>query len=292
MKLPAGSSGPSAASMPGMSGSGAGERSFAGRVVLLTGASAGIGRELALQLAPERPKLVLAARDAARLEEVAAECRARGAEALVVPTDVGDESACRRSGGEDASRPSAPLDVLLLNAGQDMWSRLDELADRSILERLMRVNYLGYAWLAAEALPALKASRGRIVVVSSLAGLTGVPTRTGYAATKHALHGFFDSLRVELAGTGVTVTLVCPDFVVSEIHRRAYGPDGQPLGETPMAEAKIMTTGACAGAILRAARARKRLVLLSWRGKVGRYVRLLAPGLIDRIAARAVARGH
>jgi len=274
-----------------MSGPGAGERSFAGRVVLLTGASAGIGRELALQLAPERPKLVLAARDAARLEEVAAECRARGAEALVVPTDVGDESACRALVASTLEAFGA-LDVLLLNAGQDMWSRLDELADRSILERLMRVNYLGYAWLAAEALPALKASRGRIVVVSSLAGLTGVPTRTGYAATKHALHGFFDSLRVELAGTGVTVTLVCPDFVVSEIHRRAYGPDGKPLGETPMAESKIMTTEACARAILRAARARKRLVLLSWRGKVGRYVRLLAPGLIDRIAARAVARGH
>jgi short-subunit dehydrogenase len=274
-----------------MGGAASGDRSFTGKVVLLTGASAGIGRELALQLAAERPKLVLAARDAARLEEVAGLCRERGAEALVAPTDVADESACRALVAR-ALAIFGGVDVLLLNAGQDMWARLDELADRSILEQLMRVNYLGYAWIAAEALPALKARRGRVVVVSSLAGLTGVPTRTGYAATKHALHGFFDSLRVELAGTGVTVTLVCPDFVVSEIHRRAFGPDGRPLGETPMAESKIMSTAACARAILRAARARRRLALLSWRGRIGRWVRLVAPGLIDRIAARAVARGH
>jgi short-subunit dehydrogenase len=258
---------------------------------VLTGASAGIGCELALQLADERPKLVLAARDAAALEAVAARCRERGAEALVVPTDVGDEAACGALVAR-AVEAYGRLDVLLLNAGQDMWARLDELADPGVLERIQRVNYLGPAWLAWHALPHLKASRARIVVVSSLAGLTGVPTRTGYAASKHALHGFFDSLRCELAGSGVSVTLVCPDFVVSEIHRRALGPDGKPLGASPMQEAKIMTTAACAAAILRAARHRRRLVLLSARGRVGRYVRLVAPGLIDRIAIRAVARGH
>jgi NAD(P)-dependent dehydrogenase (short-subunit alcohol dehydrogenase family) len=268
-----------------------GDRSFSGRVVVLTGASAGIGRELALRLAAERPRLVLAARDAAKLEEVAARCRELGAEALVVPTDVGDEAAC----GELVRRAVEAfggVDLLLLNAGQDMWARLDELEEPAILERLMRVNYLGPAWIARHALPHLVARRGRIVVVSSLAGLTGVPTRTGYCASKHALHGFFDSLRCELATSGVSVTLVCPDFVVSEIHRRAYGPDGRPLGESPMRESKLMTAARCAELVLDAARKRKRLVLLSARGKAGRWVRLFAPGLIDRIAVRAVARGH
>ena len=264
---------------------------FAGRRVILTGASSGIGRALALQLAAERPKLVLAARDAAELEAIAARCRAAGAEAIAVPTDVGDERACRALVARSVAEFGG-IDALFLNAGQDMWARLDELADRSILERLMRVNYLGCAWLAAEALPHLRASRGRIVVVSSLAGLTGVPTRTGYAASKHALHGFFDSLRCELHGTGVSVTLVCPDFVLSEIHRRAWGPDGRPLGTTPMDESKLMTADECARAILRAARRRKRLVLLSVSGRVGRYVRLVAPGLIDWIARRSVARGY
>jgi len=172
---------------------------FSDRVVLLTGASVGIGREMALQLAAERPKLVLAARDRAKLDEVAARCRELGAETLVVPTDVTDEAACRALVAAAVERFGA-IDVLLLNAGQDMASRLDELTDFSILERLMRVNYLGCAWLALAALPHLVKSRGRFVVVSSLAGLTGVPTRAGYCATKHALHGFFDSLRAELAG--------------------------------------------------------------------------------------------
>jgi len=268
-----------------------GRSSFAERVIVLTGASTGIGRAMALQLARDRPKLVLAARDEAKLDEVAARCRELGAETLVVPTDVGDEGACRKLVAAAVERFRA-IDVLLLNAGQDMASRLDELTDLSVLERLMRINYLGCAWITTAALPHLVTRRGRIVVVSSLAGLTGVPTRSGYCASKHALHGFFDSLRCELAGSGVSITLVCPDFVVSEIHRRALGPQGQPLGTSPIAESKVMGTEACADAILRAARRRRRLVLLSARGKVGRYVRLLAPRFIDRLAIRAVARGH
>lgn len=259
--------------------------------MLLTGASVGIGRETALQLAGGGASLVLAARDTAKLEEVAAKARGRGAEAHVARADVGLERDCFDL-VDRATELLGGLDVLLLNAGQDMWARLDEIEDPSVFERLMRVNYLGPAWLTWRALPQLKASRGRIVVLSSLAGLTGVPTRTGYAATKHALHGFFDSLRIELHGIGVSVTLVCPDFVVSEIHRRAIGPDGRPLGESPMNEGRIMTAERCAELVLDAAAKRKRQVLLSFRGKAGQYVRPLVPGLIDRIAARSVARGH
>jgi NAD(P)-dependent dehydrogenase (short-subunit alcohol dehydrogenase family) len=263
----------------------------ANQAILLTGASSGIGREMAFQLALPGRRLALAARDANALEEVAAFCRKRGCEALVVPTDVGIESECRRL-VEQTIGAFGALDAVFLNAGQDMWARLDELEDSAVLERLVRVNYLGPAWLTRFALPHLKTSRGRIVVVSSLAGLTGVPTRTGYAASKHALHGFFDSLRIELADTGVSVTLACPDFVLSEIHRRASGPDGKPLGVSPMQEGRIMTAAQCAAAILDAAARRRRMVLLSLRGRLGRYARLFVPGLIDRIAARAVARGH
>ena len=222
---------------------------------------------------------------------MAAGCRALGTEAVALPGDVSDPDSCRESVARTVGAFGG-LDLLLLNAGQDMWARLDELRDPSVLERLMRVNYLGAAWTALHALPHLKATRGRLVVVSSLAGLTGVPTRTGYAASKHALHGFFDSLRIELAGTGVSVTLVCPDFVLSEIHRRALGPDGRPLGTSPMDEARIMSARDCARLVLAAARRRRRLALLSARGRVGRWVRMVAPGLIDRIAARAVARGR
>ncbi|MDP9122719.1 MAG: SDR family NAD(P)-dependent oxidoreductase, partial [Acidobacteriota bacterium] len=124
---------------------------------------------------------------------------------------------------------------------------------------------------------------GEADAVSSLAGLTGVPTRTGYAATKHAIFGFFDSLRIELRGSGVSVTLIAPDYVVSEIHGRAAGPDGRPIGGSPLEEARIMSAETYAAHIVSAIE-RRRLVLLSLRGRLGRFVRLVAPGLIDRIA--------
>jgi short-subunit dehydrogenase len=263
---------------------------YTGKVVVVTGASAGIGRELCLQLAPQRPRLVLAARDEARLHEVGEECRKRGAEALVCRTDVSSLDDCRTLVERTIAHYQA-LDVLVNNAGMSMWARFDEVQDIGIYESLMRVNYLGCVYPTHFALPELRRRRGQIVVVASLAGLTGVPTRTGYAATKHALFGFFDSLRIELDGTGVSVTMVAPDFVVSEIHRRSVGKDGRPLGESPMQEGRIMTTEACASMILGAMEKRKRLVVGSARGKLGRFVRLFAPGLIDRIAARAVREG-
>lgn len=261
------------------------------RVVIVTGASQGIGKAFCLEIAARRPKLVLAARDVAALEAVAASCRGLGAEVRVVPTDVSSEEDDRRL-IDTTVREFGRIDVLMLNAALDMWARLDELGDASIFERLMRVNYLGCVYPTFHALPHLKASHGRLAVVASVAGMTGVPTRTGYAATKHALFGFFDSLRIELHQTGVTVTLLAPDFVLSEIHRRAIGPDGQPLGESPMNESKIMTAEECARQMARAVAGRKRLWIGSLRGRAGRFVRPLIPGVIDAIARRAVARGH
>ena len=265
--------------------------SFEGKVVVLTGASEGIGRALALSMASARARLVLAARNAERLASLSEECIARGAEVLCVPTDVAQRADCTAL--IDAARARfGAIDVLLHNAGSTMWSRLDELEDPELLERLMRTNYLGAAWLTWRALPALVAARGRIVAISSLAGLVGVPTRTGYSASKHALFGFFDSLRIELADKGVSVTVVAPAFVRSEIHRRAIGPDGKPLGVSPMKEAKIMTAEECAAIILRGTLQRRRLVLTTPLAHAMRWLKLLAPGLVDRLAARAIRRRH
>jgi len=185
---------------------------------------------------------------------------------------------------------SGRIDVLVNNAGGTMWTRLDEILDLSIFERLMRLNYLGSVYPTFHALPHLQQSRGRIVAVASMAGLIGVPTRTGYAAAKHAVAGFFDSLRVELLDSGVTVTLICPDFVVSEIHKRALGPDGRPLGDNPMANSKIMTAEQCAGLMIPAIERRERLLVTSGRGRLARWLKLLAPGAIERMAARAIAQ--
>jgi len=266
-------------------------QTYAGKVVLVTGASAGIGRALALELASERPRLVLAARDRERLDEVAAACRSAGAEATVIVADVGDQAACRAL-IDGAIAACGTLDALVLNAGISMWARFADLQDLSIFERMMRVNYLGCVYLCAAALPHLLRSRGQIVGIASVAGLTGVPTRTGYAASKHAQVGFLDSLRIELLDTGVDVTVVAPDFVRSEIRERAIGVDGRPLGQSPVQESKVMSTEECARRIAAAMRRRRRQAILSARGRFGRWLRLVAPGVIDRIALRAIARGR
>jgi short-subunit dehydrogenase len=262
-----------------------------GQRIILTGASEGIGRALALALAARGARLALAARDRSRLETLAQECRGRGGDARALPTDVTNNQDCEWLVDETV-KAFGGIDVLVHNAGITMWSRFDALQDLSIFERLLEVNYLAPVRLTALALPHLKASKGLLVAVASLAGLTGVPERSGYAASKHAMIGFFDSLRIELAGSGVDVCVIAPDFVASEIHKRAIGPDGEPLGESPMQQAKIMTAEACAARIVRAIDKRERQVLMSTRGKLGRWLKLLAPSLIDRIAARAIRERH
>lgn len=264
---------------------------YAGLVVVITGASEGIGRALALRLAPERPKLVLAARDAARLETLAAEARALGADCLVVPGDLGERAACAALVAAAVAR-FGRIDVLVANAGVTMWARFDALEDLSIVERTMRINYFSVAWLTHAAVPALKASRGRLAVVASLAGLGGIPERTAYAASKHAVVGFMESLRIELRDTGVSVTIVAPDYVITKAHERAAGADGRPLGASPLRQDKVMTAERCADLLAGAVLARRRLLITSLRGRLARFVRPFAPGLVDRIAARAIARRH
>jgi short-subunit dehydrogenase len=262
-----------------------------GRRIILTGASEGIGRALALALASRGARVALAARDRERLESLAQECRGRGGEALAIPTDVTNQQDLEWLVAETV-KAFGGIDALVHNAGITMWSRFDALQDFSIFERLMEVNYLAPVRLTALALPHLRESRGLIVAVASLSGLTGVPERSGYAASKHAMVGFFDSLRIELADTGVDVSVIAPDFVVSEIHKRAIGPDGEPLGASPMMQAKIMTADECAARIVRGMEKRERLVLMTTRGRLGRWLKLIAPSLIDRIAAKAIKQRH
>ncbi|HID22377.1 MAG TPA: SDR family oxidoreductase, partial [Planctomycetaceae bacterium] len=184
------------------------------------------------------------------------------------------------------------LDVLVNNAGVSMIAPFEEVRDWDAVETLIRVNYLGSVYCTHYALPSLKAARGRIVVVSSLAGRMGTPTRTCYSASKHAMTGFFDALRIELAGSGVTVTTAFPDFVASEIRQRAFGPDGKPGPSTPVREGDIMTAETCARLILDAAARRKRELIMSVRGRLGLALRPFFPALVDRFLQRAVEGGR
>jgi short-subunit dehydrogenase len=261
------------------------------KVVVITGASKGIGAELALQLAAKGAKLVLAARDLAQLESVAARCRAAGGSAIVVRADVAVERECQAvmSG---AALAFGGIDVLVNNAGMTMWARFEDIQDLAILERIMQVNYMGSVHCTRHALPYLRASRGVLVGISSLAGRTGVPTRTGYSAAKHAMTGFFDSLRIELADSGVGVTMIYPGFVSTGIRENAAGPDGKAIRVSPVKEGEVMGVEVCAARILRAIERREREVVMTARGRMGLWLKLLAPSLVDRIARRAIERGR
>lgn len=260
-------------------------------VVIITGASKGIGAELARQLAAKGAKLVLAARSEKELEAVAEDCRKAGAAVVTVKADVSVERDCQAIVA-GAVIAFGRVDTLVNNAGVSMWARFEDIEDVSVLERIMRVNYMGAVYCTRHALPYLRESRGRLVGISSLAGRTGVPTRTGYAASKHAMTGFFDSLRIELAGSGVTVTMVYPGFVSTGIRENATGPDGKPIMVSPVREGEVMTVEDCARRIVRGIERREREVVMTARGKMALWLKLLAPGLVDRIARRAIEQGH
>lgn len=262
-----------------------------GKVVIITGASEGIGRALAVALARVGCQLVLSARNEIRLASLALDIANYGPAPFVFAADVASQEQCEALITASIAH-YGHLDILINNAGMTMWSRFDELTQLSVLEDIMRVNYLGPVYLTHAALPYLKSRQGQIVVVASLAGLTGVPTRSGYAASKHAVIGFFDSLRIELADDNVAVTVICPDFVVSEIHKRALDGEGKPLGKSPMQESKILSAQQCAEMMLPVITARDRLLITSLRGRVGRWLKLIAPGIIDKIARKAIASGR
>lgn len=259
------------------------------KTFVITGASTGIGEALAVAYAARHDNVVLASRDEVALARVAERCERAGGKALVVKTDVGDPDQCKRM-IDQAVAAFGGIDVLVNNAGLTMWARFEEITDLTLFERLMRVNYLGTVYSTHYALPHLKASRGLLVGVSSLTGKTGVPTRTAYGATKHAMQGFMDALRVELRGTGVDVLVVSPGFVRTDVRAKALGPDGKPLAESPREESErsTMSLEECTHIIVRAIDRRQREVVMTTRAKLGMWLKLVAPGLVDRIAARAV----
>ena len=262
---------------------------FSNKTVVLTGASDGIGAELARRIAPEGARLVLAARNEEKLNEVAFRCQKSGADILVVPTDVSERDQCERLVAQALERFGG-IDLLVNNAGMSMHAMFDEITDLSTFERLMRVNFFGAMWCTHAALPALKQSRGQIVAMSSLAGKTGIPGRTTYCASKFALSGFCEALRIELEPHGVDVTVVFPGVVATETRGRGLDGAGAPAGVSRLDERNAMTVERCVDIALAGIRARRREVIMTAQGRIGLKVKAFAPGVIDLLARRALAR--
>jgi NAD(P)-dependent dehydrogenase (short-subunit alcohol dehydrogenase family) len=261
-----------------------------GSTVVITGASDGIGRALALALAQRGANLVLAARTAPALALAVRACEQAGAGgALAVPTDVADPRACGDLVARAVER-FGTLDVLVNNAGISMRANVADVVDLAVFERVMRVNYLGAVYCTHAALPHLEAARGLVVAISSWQGKTGFPGYSAYAASKHALQGFFDSLRIEVGARGVAVLVVSPGPVATAIHERRLGADGVLREESPHADQRMMPVDVCAGQIVRAIERRDRELVMTATGKLALWLKLVAPGLLDRFIADAVRR--
>jgi short-subunit dehydrogenase len=261
-----------------------------GKTIVITGASDGIGRELARQLARRGARLALAARNEEALEAARRDCLDAGGEAITVITDVSRPEDCRRLVEQTVGHFGA-IDVLINNAGISMYSPFDQITDLQVFERIMQVNYLGAVYCTHFALPHVKRVRGLLTAISSLQGKTGFPNSTAYAASKHAMQGFFDSLRIELAGTGVDVLVVSPGPVATSIHtRRLRGDGGLAQEDLNRTENRGMPVADCARRIVRAVERRRRELVMTAAGKAGQWIRLIAPAMTDRFVANAVRR--
>lgn len=262
------------------------------KTIVITGASDGIGAEMARQLAHQHRSdlaLVLAARNEDSLKEVAAQCTPQGSQVLVVRTDVADPAQCRAL--IDASvNHFGRLDALVNNAGVSAQALFEDVkaADLVWYENLMRVNLWGSVWCTHAALPHLKSTRGHLVAVSSLAGLVGVPGRTAYSATKFAMTGFFEALRAELKTSGVSVTTAFPGVVATNIRYRGLNAAGEAAGSSGLKEDKAMSVEECARLILDGMQRRQREVVMTSQGKIGRFIKLLAPGIVENMALAAL----
>jgi len=256
---------------------------FARTVVVVTGASSGIGEALALRLAGEGAWLALAGRRAERLEALAGVCIEKGGRALALPTDVTDETACRDL-VDRAVAEYGRLDMLVNNAGITVGALLTELPDLTLFRRVMDVNFLGAVFCTFYALSHLKQAAGRVVNVASLGAVLPIPGNTSYIASKHAMLGFSDSLRMELVQSGVSVTLICPYWVATEFHESMMDRHGRPrgVGGRAIYTRRTMTADRCAAILVEAARKRKRQVVMA-PGRLVQWGRLVAPALIDRL---------
>lgn len=260
---------------------------FHEKAIIITGASSGIGKALALQLAAQGAWLVLASRDAKRLQVVATDCEAQGGLAQVVATDVSVEAECKNLIQQTVAA-YGKLDGLVNNAGLTMVANFADVNDLNMMQKIMAVNYYGSVYCTHYALPYLKKTKGLLVGVASLTGKTGVPTRTFYSASKHALAGFFDSLRIELMDTEVDVTMIYPGLVATEVRERALGADGQPLQKSYLSEKGIMRAETCAEIIIKAMTKRQREVVMTGRGKLSMWLKLIAPQVVDNIARKTI----
>lgn len=257
------------------------------KVVIITGASSGIGKALAEKYAQKGWNLVLAARRIERLTEL--KTKLNQTEVLAVQTDVTLEADCEKL-IDKAIEKFGRIDVLINNAGISMRALFNQ-TDLDVIKKVMDVNFWGTVYCTKFAMPWLLKSKGLLLGVISVGGYIGLPGRTGYSASKFAVRGFLETIRVENLKTGLHVLIVAPGFTSSEIRKSALNANGQPQGDTPRNENNMMSAEACAAHIFKAVQKRKReLVLTFAEGKMTVFLSKFMPRFIDKMSYKIFAK--
>ncbi len=257
------------------------------KVVIITGASSGIGKSMANLALEQGMKVVLAARSVAEMEKIVKKQRHNPDDYLVVKTDVTIEADCQKLIDSTVEK-FGKIDILINNAGISMRAIFSEL-DLNVMKTLMDVNFWGIVYCTYHALPWILKSKGSVIGISSVAGFRGLPARTGYSASKFAMHGFLEALRTENLHKGLHVLLVCPGFTASNIRKTALGKDGSPQGESPRNEHKMMQPEKVAANILKAIARRRRDLVLTRHGKLTLWMNKLFPALTDKLVFNHMA---
>lgn len=251
------------------------------KVVVITGASSGIGEAMAKLYAQMGAKVVLGARSEEKLKQLTEQIISAGGQATYSVTDVTVAEECKRL-IDKAVDTFGGIDVLICNAGISMRAIFDDV-DLSVLHRLMDVNFWGTVYCSKYALPYLQQSKGSLVGISSVAGLHGLPGRTGYSASKYAMTGLLETIRIENLKKGLHVMVACPGFTASNVRFSALVADGSQQGSTPREEGKMMTAEQVARIVARGIAKRKRLCLMEAEGRATHFVKKFAPRLLDKI---------
>jgi len=258
------------------------------KVVIITGASSGIGEALAYKFASKGSKLVIGARNQDRLTVVANNIKKLGAEVVYAQTDVCIEGDCRNL-VLTAYENFGKIDILINNAGMSMRA-LFESAELEVIKKLMDTNFWGTVYCTKYALPYILKEKGSIAGVSSIAGIIGLPARTGYSASKFAMNGFLGSLRTENIKTGLHVLVAFPGFTESNIRTTSLLADGTAQGESPREEGKMMSAQEVADHIYMAIKKRKNKIVLTRQGKLINTISKFLPDMLDNMVYKNLAK--
>lgn len=258
------------------------------KVIIITGASSGIGKALAFECARRGALLSLAARDIDKLKETGDELKKTGTDLILVQTDVSVEAQCRNLIDLTLEK-FGRIDVLINNAGISMRAIFEEL-ELDVIRKVMDTNFWGTAYCSKYAMAALLSSKGSLVAVSSISGVKGLPARSGYSASKFAIHGLLEVIRIETQKQGLHVLIACPGFTASNIRFTALSKDGSRQGESPRDESKMMTAEETAVHICNAIKKRKRTLYLTSQGKLTVFLNKFAPALLDKLVYNHMAK--